>query len=71
MFEAAIMPDDATRLTPERRCAPATGCFGQLRDTAAYGGAPKRRAEEVFSEWEGVAHRFYLLGYRDGQASKD
>ncbi|MBB5685121.1 hypothetical protein [Sphingobium boeckii] len=52
--------------TPARCTAPAAGCFGQLHATEAYGGTPRRSADDVAHDWESVAQRFYLMGYRDG-----
>ena len=57
---------DATpELSPCR--APAAGCFGQLRATESYAGHAKPTAEEVIADWQAVAERYYLIGYRDGR----
>lgn len=57
--------DDIKR-PPERRHAPAEGCFGFTHEALADGGHERLRADQIFADWGGSAHRFYMIGYRDG-----
>lgn len=65
MLAMAISDDIKQR--PDRRHAPAEGCFGVTREALADGGAARQRTEQIFADWGGSAYRFYMLGYRDGR----